>query len=228
MKQATERRCVCGQPVTDRYLCTGCEVRLHNNLTELVDLNHELHTALTRMVRMTERSEGGRSFEKPLAFNQKAAETIRLIRSTLVAWVRELHEETATPLPLRATVTSLVDWMVAMLPEVVAHREDAHSLDDEIRHLRDEAQRTVDLPANRTTYSVGPCPEDLEEGVCPGLVWAVIPNDETRRPRMECRYCKQAWFAESWHSVGRRILARSGQVMQASPAAYEKLRAMIG
>jgi hypothetical protein len=223
-----EQRCACGQPVTDRYLCEGCEIRLHNNLTELVELNSELHTALTRMVRMTERAERGRSFEKPLMFNQKAAETIRLIRSTLVDWVRVLHKDTGTALPQRATVTSLVGWLDAQLPGVVAHREDSRILEDEIKHLRDEAQRTVDLPANRTTYQVGPCPEDLETGPCAGLVWAVIPRDETHRPRMECRSCKTAWFTEAWHSTARRILTRAGRPVPASEVSYQRLRAVIG
>lgn len=220
-------RCVCGQPVADRFLCEGCEVRLHNNLTELVELNSELHTALTRMVRMTERSEGGHSFEKPLVFNQTAAETIRLIRSTLVAWVRELHEETGTPLPQRATVNSLVDWLDAMLPEIVAHRQDVHTLDDEVRHLRHSAQRVVDLPINRTAYEAGPCPEGPDSDPCQGRVWFVAPRDEDKRPRLECRGCKMVWNGEQFDRVGRRILARKGQVPPISEEAFQKLLAKI-
>lgn len=207
----TDNRCVCGQPVSDAFLCEGDRIRMENNLTELTDLNSELHTALTRMVRMSDRAEHGKSFEKPLVFNQRAAETIRLIRSTLVAWVRELAADTATPLPQRATVTSLVDWLLPLIPEAARHRQDSVMLWEEIKHLRDQAQNVVDLPVNRTAYEVGPCPEDSDNRPCDGKVWAVIPADETRRPRMECRCCKQVWYTETWHATARRILVRKAQ-----------------
>lgn len=213
----------CGVPVADGFLDEGCQIRLENNLTDLAELNGELHTALTRMVRMSERSEHGKSFEKPLVFNATAAETIRLIRSTLVSWVRELSDDTGTPLPRRATIRTLVEWLLPLVPEVVRHRADSSVLYDEIKHLRDTAQNVVDLPINRTVYEVGPCPEDLEDGPCPGKVWAVIPRDEEKRPRMECRSCKMHWYAEQWHNVGARIIQRKGEARRRDPASVQRL-----
>lgn len=200
----SENRCVCGQPITDRYLCQGCEIRLHNNLTELVDLNHELHTALTRMVRMSERGEGGRSAEKPLVFNQRAAETIRLIRTSLVSWVRELHEDTATPLPQQAAVQAMVEWLVPLLPEVAAHREDARELSDEIRHLARKAHGVVDLQPRQ--FALGPCPETPVEGErCPGRVRVFIPVEDDRPARVSCRTCRAEWTGEQWPRLYARI-----------------------
>lgn len=204
-----KRDCPCGTPTRDRFLCYGCGHRLEGYLTDLHDLNGELHTALTRMVRMSDRVDGGRSAEKPLVFNQAAAEAIRLIRSTLVAWIREIAEDTGTPLPQRATVTTLTDWLLSQLGEIIAHREDAPMLHDEIRFLRNRAQCVVDLPINRTTFEAGPCPEMVDGGPCDGIVWAVVPRDEDKRPRLECRNgCRAVWYAEQWHRTGERIAGR--------------------
>lgn len=223
----SENRCVCGQPVADRYLCQGCEIRLHNNLTELVDLNHELHTALTRMVRISEKAEGGKSAETALEFNQTAAERIRLTRATLVAWVKVIAADTGTPNPTGTSTRALVDWLTHQVPDLAVHREDAKAFADEVRDCRNQSQRIVDLPVNRTAYEVGPCPEDTTEGPCAGKVWAVVPRDETRRPRLECRGCRVTWFGEQWHNVGRRILARGGRVIPVNAEAVKELMGRI-
>lgn len=203
----TESRCVCGQPVRDRFLCHGDEVRLHNNLTELVDLNGELHVALTRMVRMSERSDGGRSAETPLVFSTRAAETIRLVRTTLVAWVRLLAAESGTPLPVNNSTRHLVEWMLDLLPDIATYREDAAVLFDEVRNLVREAHASVDLQPRR--FTLGPCPEMIAETGerCHGSVRVHIPVEDDQPVRVGCRTCDTWSTGEQWPRLYARIAA---------------------
>lgn len=219
---------VCGQPSPDSFICEGDLIRTHNRLTELQGLNSELHTALTRMVRMTELSDGGRSAEKALVFNARAAETIRLIRATLVSWVRELAGDTGTPLPLIVTVTSLTDWLLGLLPEF-RRRHDARLFNDEIRFLVTEATNVVDLPANRTVVPVGPCPEDPDGRPCPGQVKAIIPHiGSVTRPKLACKTCGMEWLPEQWLRVGKRIMHRMGTAQTFDEKAVSELMSRIG
>lgn len=199
------RHCICGQPVTDRYLCTGDEIRLHNNLTELVDLNHELHTALTRMVRMTERTQGGRSADKPLIFGTRAAETIRLVRFSLVEWVKTFAKDSGTPLPVNNAITNLVEWLLHLLPEIATYREDAPTLYEEIRHLTQKAHAAVDLQPRQ--FALGPCPETIPDTNerCPGTVRVFIPIEDDQLARVGCRTCKTQWTGEQWPRLYARI-----------------------
>ena len=197
-------RCICGTPLTDRYLCSGCEVRLHNNLTELVDLNGELHTALTRMVRMTERSQVGRSADKPLVFGQRAAETIRLVRYTLVEWVKRLAADSGTPLPANNAIHHLVEWLLHLLPEIATYRDDATVLYEEIQHLTRRARGAVDLQPRR--FALGPCPETVETGErCHGTVRVFIPVEDDQPGRVECGTCRTQWTGEQWPRLYTRI-----------------------
>lgn len=222
-----KRECPCGTPTRDRYLCYGCDHRLQGYLTDLEWLNGELHTALTRMVRMTERGEGGRSAETALVFNQTAAERIRLNRATLAAWAKLIADDTAAPRPVNNATRVLVDWLTHQLPEMITHREDVTAFLDEIRNCRNESQRIVDLPVNRSTFEAGPCPEDVEDHPCDGIVWAVIPRDPDKRPRLECRGCRSVWYAEQWERTGRRIVARAGKVSALNTRAVQELLTRI-
>ena len=225
----TARICICDTPIQDRYLCPGCTRRLTGYLTQIRDLNGDLHVALTRMVRMSDRGANSRSTAEPLVYGQQAAEQIRLIRTTLVSWVRLIADTGGLPLPEQVTIAALTGWLVSQLPAIVAHRDDATVLYDEVQHLRNTTQRVVDQPINRTCTQVGPCPEDTPDGnPCPGLTWAVIPRDRDQRPRIECRTCGTIWHAEQWATVGRRILARQGLTPSASPAAIRRLARLIG
>lgn len=218
-----KRDCPCGTPTRDRFLCYGCGHRLEGYLTDLHDLNGELHTALTRMVRMSERSDGGKSAETALVFNQTAAERIRLNRATMVAWVRIVAADTGTPSPVNTSTRILVDWLADVLPEIIAHREDAPAFLDEIRDCRDQSQRIVDLPVNRSTFEAGKCPEVGEAGPCDGKVWAVFPRDLERRPRVECRTCRTVWYGEQWTTLAKKM----GRKLPINPDAARALMGRI-
>lgn len=205
MTDDQKRRCVCGAPLTDTYLCHGDEIRLWNNLTELVDLNGELHTALTRMVRMGERSEGGRSAEKANPFDVNAAETIRLIRTSLVEWVKTLAKDSGTPLPVNNAITNLVDFLLSLLPEICTYREDARELFEEVRHLTWKATKAVDLQPRQ--FALGPCPETIKETNerCHGKVRVFIPVEDDQPGKVRCRTCETEWTGEQWPRLYARI-----------------------
>lgn len=227
----------CDTPAAESQLCTGCYNRTKWRLEELHLNTLELHTAMQRQVRMTERGDGGKSAETALYFNERAAATIHLIRTTLVSWVRTIADDTGAPLPQRITTSDLTDFLLAALTEFRI-RPDAGLFADEIRHITDESIVVVDLPVNRSVIPVGPCPEDEGDNTegangtslapCPGTIRAIIPNNAEQRPVMRCGTCRTEWFAEQWHTVGKRIIARQGRKIQMDPDAARRLLSQLG
>ena len=180
---------------------------MHNNLTELVDLNGELHTALARMVRMGERTEGGRSAEKANPFDIQAAEAIRIIRMSLADWVRDVAKTTGMPLPVNSATANMVNFLVAALPEMAAHQQEVQLLAREAKHWCWKARQAVDLQPRR--FALGPCPETIPETgeQCHGTVRVMIPVEEELPGRVTCRTCESEWTGEQWPRLYARISA---------------------
>lgn len=85
---------------------------------------------------------------------------------------------------------------------------------DQIESAIQQAWSTVDRAANRTRFPVGPCPEADEDGVhCIGHIFAFIPTEDERPPRMECRANPEhRWTSIQWLKTGKRILDRAAQI----------------
>jgi hypothetical protein len=102
----------------------------------------------------------------------------------------------------------MAGWLLKRINRIAAHpaAEDIHG---EIVGAVRFAARVIDLPANRTTFPVGPCPELG----CQGEIRAYIPAQPERPARMECSACETRWEPHQWLRAGRRILARKGEAI---------------
>ena len=83
-------------------------------------------------------------------------------------------------------------------------------------HLDKAVIRLIDLPANRSTIPVGPCPNlwptDTGTENCPGLIDAHFPLEDSAPCHMECSACGESWPSWQWNRVGLRILGRAAQL----------------
>jgi hypothetical protein len=128
------------------------------------------------------------------------------LRVALVGWVRDMAEGTARwP---EDTLAAMAGWLLKRIDRIAVHpaAEDIHG---EIVGAVRFAARVIDLPANRTTFPVGPCPELG----CQGEIRAYIPAQPERPARMECSACETRWEPHQWLRAGRRILARKGEAI---------------
>lgn len=193
----------CGRP-TDVVLCNGCLGKLRTDLGDVGWLDTQLMTVLARQTAMIEHA-GGRSAEVPLPINRGALKARSVLRNRLVSWSLDLadrHGETEDQLP-GDTLPAMAAWMLAREARIAVHPA-ADELFDEIHEAVIYARMIVDLPANRTTFPVGPCPEVH----CPGEVRAYIPAADDVPARMECTACGMVWDTTQWSRAGKRILAR--------------------
>ena len=183
-----------------------------SRLHRVPQLVSDLEVSLARMAVLAERTEGGKSAEKALAYTEAAGDALRKMRGVLVGWTRLLHEELGVGLP-RDGLVAMASHLSRHARRLVAHPAAAEWC-DEVRLMVAEAVAVIDLPENRMRVTVGPCPEEYtgEHGgkePCPGQVVAVIPNDEAVRPTMTCSACGAIWFPEQWTHAGSRILKRA-------------------
>lgn len=89
----------CDQPVQDAYVCTACAEGLRTALSELADwLGADIDNVLARQTVYGDRA-GGRSAERPLPYDPRAAEVGWVLRNTVTTWARIIHEERGVPLP---------------------------------------------------------------------------------------------------------------------------------
>lgn len=193
----------CGRP-TDRMLCNGCLRRLRGDLADVGWLDTELAAALARQVAMA--MPGSTTSEIPLPIGRGALKARSILRSRLVGWCRDLAESHSYELP-GDTLPMMAAWLAAYEDDVAMHPA-ADELADEIHQAIVYAKQIVDLPANRTQFAVGPCPELT----CSGQVRVFVPAEHTDAlARMECRSCERTWDTTQWSRLGKRIMARQGR-----------------
>lgn len=213
----------CGRP-TERMLCGRCLGVLRADLGDVGWLDEQLELVLSKQVALTEQA-GGRSAETPLPLARGALKARSVLRNRLVGWVRDLRgDEPAITGPVcqrcdhgscaairwfdlpADTLPMMAAWLMCREDDIAMHQA-ADELAGEIREAVGYAARIVDLPANRTTFAVGPCPDVS----CPGEVRVFIPAERSdTEARMECGACAQVWEPSQWSRLGKRILARRG------------------
>jgi hypothetical protein len=218
----------CTSEVKDTVVCPRCTRVTSANLADMGEWFAELTTVMVKDTQYAEKSDGGKSVDPTIAWGKMgdqyldqvsdeiernpiatpyakaAAACLHDLRSTLVSWSRLLHEERGIGLP-RNTVPFMADHLRRNM-NIIASHEAAGEFVAEMTNLVKRIIVVIDAPANRSKFAVGPCPERLETGACPGTVVAIIPADEQVRPTMRCGHCKFEWHAEQWSSVGERIL----------------------
>jgi hypothetical protein len=196
----------CGRPTRDTLLlCNGCLWALECDLGDVAWLDEQLELVLSRLAVLGEHN-GGRSAETPMPVHPGALKARSDLRVALVGWVRDFAEGT-THWP-EDTLAAMAGWLLKRIDRIAVHpaAEDIHG---EIVGAVRFAARVIDLPANRTTFPVGPCPELG----CAGEIRAYIPAQPERPARMECSACETRWEPHQWLRAGRRILARKGEAI---------------
>jgi hypothetical protein len=197
----------CGRPTRDTLaLCNGCLWALECDLGDVAWLDEQLELVLSRLAVVGEHN-GGRSAETPMPVHPGALKARSDLRAALVGWVRDFAEGTMQAWPAD-TMPAMAGWLLKRLDRIAVHpaAEDIHG---EIVSAVRFAARVIDLPANRTTFPVGPCPELG----CQGEIRAYIPAQPERPARMECSVCETRWEPHQWLRAGRRILARKGEAI---------------
>ena len=231
----------CGRPVDDAWVCMHCAGTLERALGDIPAIVHQLDITLAKGGRFADRNERAGA-ETPLPIDPRALKARSQLRAHLVAWVRLISEERGMPLP-GCNPLAISAWLQpAESPEAMSawmlhhvewlrHHQAGHDAIDELVADVDYARKVIDVPANRTTFPVGPCPELASEpvsdptlpglsgqylarctGHCPGEVRAYIPNDETKPCRLECTVCHTTWGTVQWRRAGHRIKERQAEM----------------
>jgi hypothetical protein len=210
----------CDHPVTDAWVCMRCAHQLERALGDIPAVVHQLNLTLAKQTRYADRNERGGN-EQPLPMDPQASAAASELRAHLVGWVRLVAEERGWALP-EDTLDSMSRWMLHHV-EWLRHHQAGHDAVEELTGDMRTARRVIDVPANRTTFPVGPCPEfqpisvtpawngtvvQQVEQNCPGEVRAYIPNTDTQPARLECSACHTVWESWQWLRAGRRIKDR--------------------
>jgi hypothetical protein len=225
MTTPTCRVANCDHPVPDAYICSHHTRQLEQALGDIPATIHQLNLTLAKQTRYADRTERGSS-EQPLPMDPAASAASSELRHHLCNWVTIIAETRGIPLPAAAVyhpgMDTLARWMLAHV-EWLRHHEHGHVAVEELTADMRTARRVIDVPANRTTFPVGPCPEvqpisvthagngtvaQQVEQNCPGEVRAYIPNTDTQPARLECNTCHTMWEPWQWLRAGRRILDR--------------------
>jgi hypothetical protein len=236
MTTPTCRVSSCDRPVADGYVCARCARDLERALGDIPAVVHQLNLTLAKQTRYADRAERGGN-EQPLPMDPQASAAASELRHHLCNWVTIVAETRGLPLPAAAIyhpggepgMDTLARWMLHHV-EWLRHHEHGHVAVEELTGDMRTARRIIDVPANRTTFPVGPCPETLLPGTvvtsewehpsnrfaqgsnvdrhCPGEVRAYIPNTDTQPARLECTTCHTVWESWQWLRAGRRIKDR--------------------
>jgi hypothetical protein len=165
-------------------------------------LPDELAATTSRQDKLTACSDR-RGAAGGLPWKENAADAAWVLAHTLHAWAAELADtrrvalDTTTVTETAAWLHNRVDWLRQHDAAGEAHGE----LTAAIRNAR----AAIDLPANRARFEVGPCPEDTDDGACPGTVWAYIPTRDDDPALLRCTDCDTVWSTPQWLRVGKRI-----------------------
>jgi hypothetical protein len=194
----------CSKPVADQArLCQRCTDMLARDLGDVSALADELVVTRSRQSR-----DGGdgtgiitHAATKPLPWNEHAAETTAILRSTLVGWTRVVCEERGAR-PPADHLAAMAAFLLRNL-EWIRHHAAAAECADEIEHAIRLARHTIDRRPELAYY--GPCrgehleADDTGPFCCIAELYARIGTDTAR-----CRECgtehdvasRQAWLLE--------------------------------
>ena len=205
----------CDRPVQDANVCAHCHHALRRDLAQVPALVGELVTTLTRNTRrIADRRPGGA--ERALIVNLAASRAADNLTAALTRAATTASTVTGTE-GWRAEFAALrpaaiAGWLTAA-SEALRHADQAGPVIDGVNAAIRAAWRIVDLPANRTTFPVGPCPEQPDGTYCPGEIRAYIPADRTTTASLACPACDTTWWPWQWTRAGHRILARRAQLV---------------
>jgi hypothetical protein len=214
----------CGARTGDNaQLCRKHAARLVRQLSQVPALVNDLLITATRQDRLASHSETKSSADTPLVWNESASAVAIELNATINGWALTVAQVLATaptddPLtphtvPAHDT-TAVARWLLRHVTTLIAHDEAGRAHTDINAAVR-RARDATDRPDIRARFAVGPCPEDVDNHPCPGVVWAHIPVDESLPALMRCTEhttCGAVWNTSQWLRAGERILRRQGQI----------------
>lgn len=170
----------------------------------------ELDVTLAKQARM-EGGKAGLASERN-GYHQGASLAADYLQNTLTTWARDLVGETRDWFGVMvgglASSRSAARLLLDHITEIRRHPAAAELHDEVISAIR-QARAAADRPANRTTFPVGPCPEDTDSGPCPGEVVAFIPTEDERPSWLRCQADEaHRWSSIQFYRVGERIRRR--------------------
>lgn len=203
-----------------RFLCEPCCARLHEAVLG-VAVDSEALEAWLEPLRTGDRVRGRQGY--PLPIRVAVAELRKNMQRDMRRWcsyVMHIHNMTEQdnwwgrpPQDTRA----MAAWLDRTADWLTGHYESVTLLDD-MSEYRHAAKVLMDLPADRTRFAVGPCPEvvadvmadgheePIRTVVCAGNVWAHIPTDVNDPACLRCDQCGAEWEPRRWLNIGKRIL----------------------
>ncbi|MBB6173706.1 ribosomal protein L37E [Nocardiopsis mwathae] len=146
----------CDDPLTDDApVCAGCGYTLAIALHALhggprgngQGLDTELELAAARQSRTGESNMGRRSAETAVAFDERASETVAVVRNTLSTWVRLVHGEVGGRLP-DDTLGDMARWLERFIGWIRRSDFGGECVDEIVAAVR-LAERTVDRPEQK-------------------------------------------------------------------------------
>lgn len=197
----------CGSACQE-YLCSDCCRVVSDDLRRIRWLLPELETTLVRLARVGPETVGGKSWETPLPWNDKASRAIDLIQNCITTWSNALAAVADEPLPDVDTAFT-IRWMrrnITAFPRLERAGQAAQAL----KMVADECLIVIDHPQIKTSFDVGPCPEGADVEPCAGVVRVFVPADPDVSGWMRCRDCAMRWETTEWYRACQQILARRG------------------
>lgn len=201
--------CKCGRPTRDAaYVCDDCSDSLARALAEVPAVATEIQVSITRES-ATKLEGSSPSTEKPLPYNEKAADSLRNLRAILVSWVRFCdeedirHQSPTTRLP-KAEPAAMSRWLMWRIDGLSLHEIGAEAV-DELTGAVTDCWHQIDRPAER--QYVGPCGCGRDLYRKPG------------RPTVKCRWCGVVTEADALleklraHVMGRLVTAHEGSAL---------------
>lgn len=192
----------CAREWRNGGMCPTCEGRLLRELRGVPDLIAELETTRARQDRISETTKGGLARER-WGYRQRASDLHWVLENVLTTWARDLGHA-VTCLGQAPTVTAAA-YLRHKVRDVRRHHA-VNELYDEVLNAVWAVRSACDQPGQRT-ITVGPCPED-----CDGEVVAVLPTDDDRPSRMQCKAVDaHKWTSTQFLRTGERIRRKMEQ-----------------
>lgn len=135
----------CGLQAHERRICGVCAGNLERDLAQMPALLDDLSVTLSRQARIGGHN-GSRSAQRPLPFDLRASEAGDVLRSTLVGWVRELHDG-VEHYPTDS-LHGMALWLYSRMPRLLDHPAAEEAVDELGAAVR-LARRAIDRPATK-------------------------------------------------------------------------------
>lgn len=173
---------LCARPTgDDATVCTSCAQQAHNALRQVHGdgrthgLDVDLDIAIGKAAEFGDGGRRTRGADTPLLIDPHASEAATVLRSTLVGWVRVIHDDLGGTWP-SDTLAAMARWL-APLCGWVRHTPYGADMVDEILAAVAQARRAVDRPTRRVPLHT-PCRAvHLDNGApvpCGGELVAII------------------------------------------------------